>query len=193
MIPIIRDLLNYLTVLADVLIAILLLAILSIKMLKSDSRLKQHLRLFLTGFGNQAKFYLFLVAATATLGSLFFSEVAHFEPCKLCWFQRIFMYPLSILFLIAFVKKETKIRLFAVVMSAIGSVLAAYHYLLQVGNMYSIPVDQFTNCSTVGYSPSCSDFFILSFGYITIPMMSLSAFLLILISLLIQKKFNLPD
>ena len=37
--------------------------------------------------------FAFVVVATATLGSLFYSEIAGFEPCKLCWFQRIFMYP----------------------------------------------------------------------------------------------------
>ncbi|WP_082321816.1 disulfide bond formation protein B [Variovorax paradoxus] len=37
----------------------------------------------------------FLVAFASTLGSLFFSEVMKLEPCVLCWYQRIAMFPLS--------------------------------------------------------------------------------------------------
>jgi len=180
-----RETLNYLTIFADALIVVLLLCFLVVKLVKTGG-FRQQVEKFLGLFSVKALLWSFIVSLTAVLGSLFFSEIALFEPCKLCWFQRIFMYPLPILFLIAFVRKETCIRSYALVMSVIGFLIAAWHYFLQVGAMYNIDVEKLTNCDVVGYSPSCASYFILSFGYITIPMMSLSAFALIALILLVK-------
>ena len=119
----------------------------------------------------------FIVALAATLGSLFYSEIAHYEPCKLCWFQRIFLYPQVVLLGIALLKNDKGITPYAIMLSAIGGVIALYHYLLQRGIAPELP------CSAVGLSASCSKVFVMSFGYITIPMMALTAFLLIIILL----------
>lgn len=135
----------------------------------------------LSFFPRKAILFSFIVALIATLGSLFFSEIAGFEPCKLCWFQRILMYPQVILLAIAFLKKDKNIADYSIALSTIGAVIAAYHYYLQVGGTQIFP------CSTVGYSVSCSQKFILQFGYITIPMMSLTAFLLILFFMINKK------
>jgi len=124
-----------------------------------------------------------LVALTATLGSLFFSEIMHYEPCKLCWLQRIFMYPLPLLLALALIKKDNQIRPYAMMLAVIGAALALYHYVLQVGQIHYQALENLVNCGTVGYSPSCTSYFFLSFGYITIPMMSLSAFVLIIVIL----------
>ncbi len=115
----------------------------------------------------------FLVALIAMSGSLFYSDVAGYNPCKMCWFQRIFMYPLVPIFGLAIGKKDKNIHEYGVVMSVIGGAIAAYHYLLQRGLVREL------SCSVVGYSASCSDNFGMTFGYITIPMMAFSAFLLI--------------
>ena len=125
--------------------------------------------------------FAFVVVATATLGSLFYSEIAGFEPCKLCWFQRIFMYPQLILLGMAFWKKDKNIGNYGIVLSGLGAIIAVYHYLLQIGLVPSIA------CSAIGYSVSCSQRFIMNFGYITIPMMSLTAFLMIFFFLITQK------
>lgn len=119
----------------------------------------------------------FLVALIATSGSLFYSEIAGYEPCKLCWFQRIFMYPQVILLGLALWKKDYGIKFYGIVLSSIGAVIAGYHYLLQLGVAPALP------CAAVGYSVACSQRFVLQFGYITIPMMALTAFLLIIIFL----------
>lgn len=128
--------------------------------------------------------FSFIVALTATLGSLFFSEVAGFEPCKLCWFQRVLMYPQVILFVIALYKKDKAIIDYTLWLSVIGAAIAAYHYLLQIG------VAPELTCSATGYSVSCSKRFIMSFGYITIPMMALTAFLMNIIFGFVQKKYK---
>ena len=112
----------------------------------------------------------FGVSLLATLGSLFYSEIAHLTPCRLCWFQRIFMYPLPIILGIGLLKKEKGVFKYGLALSLIGVVIALYHYWLQVGGVESV------TCGVVGYSPSCSNYFFLRFGYITIAMMSLTAF-----------------
>lgn len=135
-------------------------------------------------FGKNAILFSFIVALIATLGSLFYSEIAGFEPCKLCWFQRILMYPQAFLLGMAFWKKDKSMRDYSIVLSAIGAVIAGYHYLLQIGVAPDLP------CSAVGYSVSCSQRFVMNFGYITIPMMALTAFMLILLFMFGNKLYS---
>ncbi len=126
----------------------------------------------------------FIVALVSTSGSLFYSEIAKYEPCKLCWFQRIFMYPQVLLFGLALYKKQKVIVDYLLLMSVFGLVIALYHYLLQIDLVPSVV------CSVVGYSVSCSQRFEMEYGYITIPMMSLTAFFIISASMLLLKKFG---
>ena len=62
----------------------------------------------------------FITALTATLGSLFFSEVMHFPPCELCWFQRIFMYPQAVILFIVLFARDQNVRKYILALSAIG-------------------------------------------------------------------------
>ena len=133
-------------------------------------------------FGKNALLFSFLVALVATLGSLFYSEIARYEPCKLCWFQRILMYPQVLLLGAAFVKRDKHIGSYAMLLSGAGAVIAAYHYLLQRG-----VVQELVPCSAVGYSVTCAQKFVMQFGYITIPLMALSGFLLILFLFIAQR------
>lgn len=137
--------------------------------------------------GKSAVLVSFIVALVATLGSLLYSEVIGYEPCKLCWFQRIFMYP-EVIILGILLWKRGEARTAAVdesiVLSAIGAVIAGYHYLLQAGIAPALP------CSATGYSVSCSERFVMSFGYITIPLMTFTAFVLIALLLGVSKKVH---
>ena len=133
-------------------------------------------------FGKNAVLVSFAVALIATLGSLFYSEIAGYQPCKLCWFQRIFMYPQVILLGIALWKKNETLAIYnSLALSAIGGMIAGYHYLLQIGIAPELP------CAAVGYSSACSQRFVMNFGYITIPLMAFTAFALIFILFLIKK------
>ena len=123
-------------------------------------------------FTKHALAFSLAVALAATLGSLFYSEIAGYEPCKLCWFQRILMYPQVILLGIAWLKKDNGIVLYGIALSSLGALIAGYQYLLQIGFAPSI------GCSAVGYSVDSAQRFVMQFGYITIPMMALAAFLL---------------
>jgi disulfide bond formation protein DsbB len=136
-------------------------------------------------FGKYALLLAFLIALVSTLGSLFYSEIAQFTPCKLCWYQRILMYPQVILLGMGYARKDKTIGLYSIVLSSLGAIIALYHYLLQIGT-----IGEILPCTTVGYSVSCAEKFVMSYGYITIPMMSLSAFLLILLLMIVQKRIH---
>lgn len=111
----------------------------------------------------------FVVAWVAMLGSLFFSEVLHLQPCVLCWYQRIAMYPLAIILLVAVLRNDRAIYNYVLPLSIIGGLLSAYHYLLQKTNW--VPV--LTPCTL---SVPCEALQINLFGFITIPFMALAAF-----------------
>jgi disulfide bond formation protein DsbB len=113
------------------------------------------------------------VALFATLGSLYLSEIVHLIPCRFCWYQRIAMYPLALILLIAAYRKEGMIRIYAGSIATIGAGLAAYHKLMQV-----YPSLDSGSCAATG--PSCSAALILKFNFVSIPYMALSAFILIL-------------
>ncbi len=124
----------------------------------------------------------FIVASLSVIGSLTYSDVLGYTPCVLCWWQRIFMYPLVLLFAMALRRNDKSIRPFAIGMALVGGFIALDHYFLQTTGVSVLP------CSAVGYSVSCAKNFVLQYGYITIPLMALSAFGLILVSLLWNKR-----
>ena len=127
----------------------------------------------------------FATALIATLGSLTYSEILGYEPCKLCWIQRIFMYPQALILGLAIWGKHKGVNALldvSLVLSVIGALVAAYHYLMQLG---IVPEG---SCAAVGYSVSCAKVFVMQFGYITIPLMAFSAFLLIIASLMLLRR-----
>ena len=75
--------------------------------------------------------FIFTVSLIATLGSLYFSEVRGFEPCTLCWYQRILMYPLILISGIALIQKNSNIALTTALFSLIGGCMSLYHYSIQ--------------------------------------------------------------
>ena len=134
--------------------------------------------------GKYSLLLAFIIALTATSGSLFYSEIVGFAPCVLCWYQRIFMYPQVILLGMAFWKKDKAIIDYSLALSIIGTVIAGYHYLMQLGVVSSFP------CTAVGYSISCTKLFVMQFGYITLPLMSFTAFLSITVLLFLAIKLR---
>ncbi len=120
-----------------------------------------------------------LISATAMLGSLYFSEIVGLTPCELCWYQRILMYPIVLLSVVALRLRDANFPKYILPMSCIGAIIAGYHYLIQ---MYKPAAENsFINC-TKG-SIACSTIDISFLGFITIPLMSFVAFLLISILL----------
>ncbi len=114
------------------------------------------------------------VAVAAALSSLYLSEIANFTPCRYCWWQRIFMYPLAIILLIAAFRREISIRRYALPLAFIGLGVAARHIWLQ-----SFPDDS----GTCGISAPCSSKLVEAFGFLTIPQMTGMCFVLIIVLL----------
>ena len=86
---------------------------------------------FVAAIDDVALWLAFLVAAAATAGSLYFSELAHFIPCTLCWYQRIAMYPLSLILLIAAIRRDRGVRWYVGPLAGAGAVISTYHYLVE--------------------------------------------------------------
>jgi disulfide bond formation protein DsbB len=114
----------------------------------------------------------FVVTAIATGGSLFFSEIAHFVPCELCWFQRIFMYPLAIVTLLAALANDHRIARYLLPLPVIGAGVAVYHILVEEG------VVEQTSACLVSAPGGCAVKWIDEFGYVTIPVLALTGFAL---------------
>jgi disulfide bond formation protein DsbB len=117
----------------------------------------------------------FAVAATATAGSLYFSEIGHLVPCTLCWYQRIAMYPLAIILGLAAWGGDTGVRRYATVLAAVGAVVAAYHIALQ-----RLPGQPSGACSL---EAPCSAIELERFGFVTIPVMAFIGFVSIIVVL----------
>lgn len=122
-----------------------------------------------------------LVSAVATLGSLFFSEIMKLPPCVLCWYQRIAMYPLVWILAVGLVKKDWLIKTYALPISLTGLAVSLYHNLLY----YKLIPESITPCTS---GVSCTSKQIEWLGFITIPLLSLTAFTIITICLLKVKK-----
>lgn len=111
----------------------------------------------------------FGVALIATLSSLFLSEILHWTPCVLCWYQRVFMYPLVFVIGVGVVQKSKEWPLTALVLAGIGWVIALYHSLLQWGVISEslAPCVEGVSCVTKHFA---------WFGFVTIPFLSFIAF-----------------
>jgi len=114
----------------------------------------------------------FAVTAVATGGSLFFSEVANFVPCELCWFQRIFMYPLAIVTLLAAIANDHRVARYLLPLPVIGAGISVYHILVE-----ERVVGQTTAC-LISAPGGCAVKWIDEFGYVTIPVLAITAFVL---------------
>lgn len=127
-------------------------------------------------------FSLWLISLVSMSGSLFFSEVMGFPPCILCWYQRICMYPLVLIFLVAMIDDDSKALRYSIPLSLIGWIIAGYHNLIY----YGVIPETLSPCQA---GLSCADVNIEWFGFITIPLMSFTAFTFInIISVLILRK-----
>jgi disulfide bond formation protein DsbB len=121
----------------------------------------------------------FLVSAIATGGSLFFSEIANFVPCELCWFQRICMYPLSIVTLLAALANDRRAARYLLPLPLVGAGVSVYHLLVENG-----VVEQAKAC-LISAPGGCATKWINEFGYMTIPTLALTGFALCLAFLLL--------
>lgn len=115
------------------------------------------------------------VAFAGMFGSLYFSEILALIPCNLCWYQRIFLYPLVIIIAVGLVRKETHYVWYSLLLAVIGWLIAVYHNLIY----YRIVPEVDSVC---GELVSCLSQFTI-FGFVSIPLLSLLGFTIIILCL----------
>lgn len=124
----------------------------------------------------------FLIALSATIGSLYFSEVMKFPPCTLCWYQRICIYPLVVIFGAALLTEDHEHRKYSAPLLLIGLALAIYHNLLYFG----VIAQELVPCTG---TVSCSSKQLELFGFLTIPLLALVSFVSMLSVILLEYRF----
>jgi disulfide bond formation protein DsbB len=130
---------------------------------------------------NNILYIAWTLSLLAVLGSLYFSNVRGFPPCVLCWYQRIFMYPLVLILGVGILRKDRNVAYYVLPLSIIGLLISLYHNLLY----YRIIPESAAPCVS---GVSCTTKFIEYFGFVTIPLLSLLGFLAINICMLIYLK-----
>lgn len=134
-------------------------------------------------FWQQYGAYLaFGTALTAMLGSLYFSEIAGFVPCTLCWYQRILMYPLTLITLVGLIKQDDYLPAYVLPFSGLGMAVSTYHYLIQLGFV--------SHLATCSIGIPCNLRYLNYFGFVTIPFMALTAFIMITVIMSFTKWAN---
>lgn len=124
-----------------------------------------------------------LISLLGTVGSLYFSEVMKLPACSLCWYQRVFMYPLVIILSIGLYKKDKRVVDYALPLSLIGLLISIYHNLLY----YNILPESVQPCIN---GISCTARQLEWFGFISIPLMSLTAFIALNVLFILNFKFR---
>lgn len=122
-------------------------------------------------------FLCWLIASVSVLGSLFFSYVMEFAPCVLCWYQRIFLFPLVIILAVGLFPFDKSVVKYALPLAVAGWFTAAYHNLLYAG----IIPESIQPCTR---GVSCTEEYIDLLGFMSIPMLSLLSFTTIIILLI---------
>lgn len=132
-----------------------------------------------TIYGGPSRAIALLAACLATGGSLFFSEVLSYTPCVLCWYQRILMYPLAVILTIGMLRRNNELHHYTLPFSVVGIFVALYHYLL-------IKTDWFPPPPCLKSVPCTVDYFNI-LGFINIPFMALSAFIIITVMMVVAQ------
>jgi len=118
-----------------------------------------------------------LIALVTTLGSLYYSKVQGYPPCELCWYQRIAIYPFSVILGIAAWRRDRAIRVYAIPVLAIGAAVAAYNHWIQ-----AYPPESGSAFCTADLP--CTARYVWQFGFVSLPFMALSAcaFMIVLLA-----------
>jgi disulfide bond formation protein DsbB len=123
-----------------------------------------------------------LVGLTAMSGSLYYSEVAKYPPCPLCWYQRICMYSLALILTLAAIRKDTAVRPYAFLLAAVGAVISIYHYQLE-----RFPEQESLVCHS---EVPCNFAWVNVFGFVGLPLMALTGFASIALLLLLGRRYG---
>jgi disulfide bond formation protein DsbB len=145
-----------------ILVSLLALVVL-IKKPNSFSKVIDHVTQF-------APVYGIIFVMLAFIGPLTYSEIIQYTPCKLCWFQRIAMFPQLVILAVALWYSDKNYWRYTLILSSIGLCFSLFHYGLQMG----LPIT--TECATVGQAASCASLYVNTFDFVTMPLMAASVF-----------------
>lgn len=123
------------------------------------------------------------IASVAMLGSLYYSEVRHFEPCRWCWYQRVCWYPLALILVLSVIRRDGTARRYAWPLATVGLVIASYHHLIE-------RYPDLTNESSCSLTVPCSAPYFRVWGQITIAAMSVMGFVSILLLLAVDRRWD---
>lgn len=135
------------------------------------------------GVRGAALWLAWLVSLVTTLGSLYYSDVAHYVPCELCWYQRICIYPFSVVLLVAAVRRDRTVWRYVLPVAVIGMAVAAYHTQLQ-----AFP-DQQSFCSVLN---PCTIRYVWEFGFVSLPFLALAALSFVALMMLLARPTPSP-
>jgi disulfide bond formation protein DsbB len=121
-----------------------------------------------------------VIATVTTVGSLYYSKVQGYPPCELCWYQRIAIYPFSVILGIAAWRRDGGIRIYAVPVLAIGAVIAAYNAWIQ-----AYPPEAGSSFCTADLP--CTTRYVWEFGFVSLPFMALSACVFMIVLLAVAR------
>ncbi len=128
--------------------------------------------------GRYALWLAFIISFFSSVGSYAYGEITGYAACILCWFQRIFMYPLPFLFGLSIIRKEKVVLPYTLLLSWVGALIALYQW---IKDMLALYTDWSLACPAVSGLPSCDKIFVDALGYITIPMIAFNAFVWLII------------
>ena len=119
-------------------------------------------------------FFAWIITLVATLASLYAGEVLKWEPCSLCWYQRICLFPMAIILGMATYRRDFSVSIYLIPQTIIGLLFAIYQYIYP----YILPFVSAPKLCTLDVD--CSYNYFEFFGFITLPLLSVICFVLIL-------------
>ena len=141
------------------------------------------MQLFVQRWRGSLLYFAWATALVAVLGSLYFQYVLDFAPCVLCWYQRVALYPLVVIIPIGIIRKDFSVAIYSAVLSGVGGVAALYHTLLY----YKVLPESAAPCVQ---GVSCLTQYIDWFGFVSIPLLSLVACIIIFTASMLARTNN---
>jgi disulfide bond formation protein DsbB len=155
--------LSFATILGAVFVSLFLITILYLSYRKDMEKYARCLGNYIFPLG-------FFVTLGGTFLTLFYQYVLLYEPCDLCWYQRVFLYSQVFMFAYAWYKKDRAVLPYALLLSVVGFIIAIYHHALQIG------FDLMKPCSTAPFAVDCAKPSFIEFGFVTFPFMAVVLF-----------------
>lgn len=168
---------QYILATGIVALQVILAIIIFLMIIKKDTKIRKH-------FQKHGMKYALVAVSAALIGSLGFSELYAYEPCKLCWVQRIFHYPQLILFAVALRYKDSRVWTYSIWLSVLGILVGVYQIMMQ----FSPTLAVIEICNIIPAAADCSDILIQAYGYVSIPVMSVTLYAALIVLYYLQKK-----